>query len=34
MKRKIVGLDPIHGMTKSEASYERLMLEMMSKLVA
>lgn len=33
MKKKIGGLDPIQGITKSEASYEKLMLEMMSKLV-
>lgn len=33
MKRKIIGLDPIPAISKSEASYEKLMLEMMSKLV-
>lgn len=34
MKRKIIGLDPIQGMTKSEASYEKLMLDMISNLVS
>ena len=34
MKRKNDRLDPISGMSKSEASTDRLLLEMMSKMVA